>query len=413
MSREALVLLVCCCDFRDGAERLIPSKSLRNAVIRAFPGLLCILRMCAPRRAAAVVRPRGREKSADRRRRILISRLLIIRASVPRRKSPFPAYFKGFPAVSPLIPPYPAFLKYPVSPQKRCKFLTLMLALLLLLQSSALAADKGKTVTVTLPTFAVTLNDTKIDSAHSEYPLIVYRDITYFPMTYHASRFLHLKSNWYQTEPKGTLFVGYSDASEDTWTDTPATSKNTVTAKATVADYQIAVNTVDKGKCLDNSAEPYPLLNFRGVTYFPLTWRFAVEEFGWEYHFDAKSGLSIRSAEQFRPELEDALLASSAPSAALVQKTYFYGADKSEYAGVPYSNLAGATFVYRRSGEAAVTIKAQELFSDGEYYFDCQDSENAPVLSGGVLTLSARRTDSAGQATVTLKIDLRSGTLLP
>ena len=102
---------------------------------------------------------------------------------------------------------------------KRCKFLTLMLALLLLLQSSALAADKGKTVTVTLPTFAVTLNDTKIDSAHSEYPLIVYRDITYFPMTYHASRFLHLKSNWYQTEPKGTLFVGYSDASEDTWTD--------------------------------------------------------------------------------------------------------------------------------------------------------------------------------------------------
>ena len=119
MSREALVLLVCCCDFRDGAERLMPSKSLRNAVIRAFPGLLRILRMYAPRRAAAVVRPRGREKSADRRRRILISRLLIIRASVPRRKSPFPAYFKGFPAVSPLIPPYPAFLKYPVSPQGR------------------------------------------------------------------------------------------------------------------------------------------------------------------------------------------------------------------------------------------------------------------------------------------------------
>ena len=119
MSREALVLLVCCCDFRDGAEWLIPSKSLRNAVIWAFPGLLCILRMCAPRRAAAVVRPRGREKSADRRRRILISRLLIIRASVPRRKSPFPAYFKGFPAVSPLIPPYPAFLKYPVSPHKK------------------------------------------------------------------------------------------------------------------------------------------------------------------------------------------------------------------------------------------------------------------------------------------------------
>lgn len=124
MSRKALVLLVCCCDFRDGAERLIPSKSLGNAVIRAFPGLFRILRMCAPRHAAAVVRPRERKKSADRRRRILISRLLIIRASVPRRKSPFPAYFKGFPAVSLLIPPYPAFLKYPVSPHRATTSLT-------------------------------------------------------------------------------------------------------------------------------------------------------------------------------------------------------------------------------------------------------------------------------------------------
>ena len=174
---------------------------------------------------------------------------------------------------------------------KRCKFLTLMFALLLLLQSSVLAANTDTTVTVTLPTFAVTLNDTKIDSAHSEYPLIVYRDITYFPMTYHTSRFLHLKSNWYQTEPKGTLFVGYSDASEDAWIDTPAAGRNASTARATVADYQIAVNTVDKSEFLDNSAEPYPLLNFRGVTYFPLTWRFAAEEFGWDYRFDTKIDL--------------------------------------------------------------------------------------------------------------------------
>ena len=50
--------------------------------------------------------------------------------------------------------------------------------------------------------------------------------------------------------------------------------------------------------------------------------------------------------DRFRPELEDALLASSAPSAALVQKTYFYGADKSEYAGVPYSNPVSYTHLY-------------------------------------------------------------------
>lgn len=138
-----------------------------------------------------------------------------------------------------------------------------------------------------------------------------------------------------------------------------------------------------------------------------------MEEFGWEYHFDAKSGLSIRSAEQFRPSSRTRCLQAPRRLPRWCRRRIFTARTKSEYAGVPYSNLAGATFVYRRSGGAAVTIKAQELFSDGEYYFDCQDSENAPMLSGGVLTLSARRTDSAGQATVTLKIDLRSGTLLP
>ena len=116
MSRKALVLLVCCCDFRDVAERPPLCRNPRNGRFYAvFRGFLHPAGVCRARRAA-VVQPRERKKSADRRRRILISRLLIIRASVPRRKSPFPAYFKGFPAVSPLIPPYPAFLKYPVSP---------------------------------------------------------------------------------------------------------------------------------------------------------------------------------------------------------------------------------------------------------------------------------------------------------
>lgn len=80
---------------------------------RGFFVFCVCVRLAAPPPLCGLV---SVKKSADRRRRILISRLLIIRASVPRRKSPFPAYFKGFPAVSPLIPPYPAFLKYPVSP---------------------------------------------------------------------------------------------------------------------------------------------------------------------------------------------------------------------------------------------------------------------------------------------------------
>lgn len=55
--------------------------------------------------------------------------------------------------------------------------------------SPAYAANRLTTVTVTLPTFNVVLNDINIDNHYSKYPLIVYKDITYFPMTYSDCRF--------------------------------------------------------------------------------------------------------------------------------------------------------------------------------------------------------------------------------
>lgn len=46
--------------------------------------------------------------------------------------------------------------------------------------STAIAAQN---VTVTLPTFPVTLNGYQMSPAYDEYPVIVYKVITYFPMT--------------------------------------------------------------------------------------------------------------------------------------------------------------------------------------------------------------------------------------
>ncbi|WP_157047331.1 hypothetical protein [Alkaliphilus metalliredigens] len=43
------------------------------------------------------------------------------------------------------------------------------------------------------------------------------------------------------------------------------------------------------------SKETYPLIIFRDITYFPLTWRFAVDEFRWDYSFSGESGLKIES----------------------------------------------------------------------------------------------------------------------
>jgi hypothetical protein len=51
-------------------------------------------------------------------------------------------------------------------------------------------------VAVTLPAFAVELNEVKIDNTYNQYPLIVYKDITYFPMTFYDSRLMGLETEW-------------------------------------------------------------------------------------------------------------------------------------------------------------------------------------------------------------------------
>ena len=42
----------------------------------------------------------------------------------------------------------------------------------------------------------VFVNGQKVDNAGAEYPLLLYRNITYFPMTYHLSRFMGVSTDW-------------------------------------------------------------------------------------------------------------------------------------------------------------------------------------------------------------------------
>ena len=42
----------------------------------------------------------------------------------------------------------------------------------------------------------VTLNGQIIDNKTAKYPLLIYSNITYFPMTYHLSRFMGVSAAW-------------------------------------------------------------------------------------------------------------------------------------------------------------------------------------------------------------------------
>lgn len=141
-------------------------------------------------------------------------------------------------------------------------------------------------VSVTLPAFDVVLNGIKINNEYRQYPLIVYNDITYFPMTYFDSKFLGVETKW--DDAKGLEVI---KALETSVTFEPYTiaKKNLSKYTASIPEFAIKVN----GMAINNSNEEYPLLKFRDVTYFPMTWKFAVDEFGWKYSFSNKDGLII------------------------------------------------------------------------------------------------------------------------
>ena len=168
----------------------------------------------------------------------------------------------------------------------RKKILTLFLTGFLLTSSSA--AFAGEPVKVTLPTFPVTLNEQTLSNDYSQYPFLVYKDITYVPMTYYDCRLLGLKTDW---SFQNGLAISQNSESFHEYERPLNSQKNRTTLTAQIADGKIKVN----GKTIQNSKEKYPLLFFRDVTYFPLTWRFAVDEFGWNYHFSHENGLVISS----------------------------------------------------------------------------------------------------------------------
>lgn len=153
-------------------------------------------------------------------------------------------------------------------------------------------AAQAKEVKVTLPTFNVTLNGIAMDQVYNQYPLLVYNDITYVPMTYYDARLLGLTTAWDNTEGLSVAplsFIPEAQAAQSQYKAYTTEQGNKTSYTAQTAQFKIKV----AGAEIDNATEEYPLLVFRDVTYFPLTWHYAVTTFGWNYNFDLTNGLVI------------------------------------------------------------------------------------------------------------------------
>ena len=163
---------------------------------------------------------------------------------------------------------------------------TLTLCCLLTLGRICMPAAQAAGMTASVVTAPVTLNGQKIDNSSAQYPLLLYRNITYFPMTYHLSRFMGITTDWNNDTRTLKIAAGAAQGSYVPDTGHAGTGGYVTVTRAA---YQIYINDA----YVDNSQEDWPILNYNGVTYFPLTWDYAVESFGWNYQWDEVNGLRI------------------------------------------------------------------------------------------------------------------------
>ena len=267
------------------------------------------------------------------------------------------------------------------------KFITAALtAGFLLMPSGALMAEEQ--VNVTLPTFPVALNGVIFDQSQLEYPLLVYKNITYVAMTYHDARLLGLETQWTQENgfsiDKMDMIPEQLEAQQQ-YVPYISDNINASTGTAVRPTFAITVN----GKAIDNNKEEYPLLVFRDVTYFPLTWRFAVDEFGWDYTFDIENGLDIAPVPTpIQPEASETVQAETV----ITNGTAVY------VTGDVVNLRTGAGTSYERAGQVLegdkLTVCGNANDSDGKKWYQVQMEDGAKFwIASWLVSVEADNTE--------------------
>ena len=164
--------------------------------------------------------------------------------------------------------------------------IALSISTLIILSTTSFIFANNNTAYITIPTYSTKINNVVIDNSNSDYPLINYNNITYFPMTWNYCKALGLTISW--SNITGLKLVSDGPLSP-LLKDEGTVNDFYQTYNASIANFDITVN----GRPIDNSIEQYPILVFRDITYFPLTWSFAVDAFKWQYLWSEDEGLSI------------------------------------------------------------------------------------------------------------------------
>ncbi|MEF3305047.1 hypothetical protein [Paenibacillus sp. GYB003] len=179
------------------------------------------------------------------------------------------------------------------------------LGLLLLAVAAALPAPIGEAagsgIAATVPDTPIRVNGQPVDNAHAKYPFLLYRDITYLPLTWDHTSALGIQLFW---DEDGTMHIagGYGRGAGNFigWSKQPFRQDLSAERRlgGTVAVSKAALPVVIENEPIDNERETYPLLEYQGIVYLPLTWHFAHELLHLPMSWDPAGGLNVVGGQQ-------------------------------------------------------------------------------------------------------------------
>ncbi len=150
-----------------------------------------------------------------------------------------------------------------------------MLIMALALSMLTFTASATTTVKVQIAPYTTDIEHIGVYNGAVEYPLLVYKNITYLPLTAGVCERLGLASGFDSEKglyiTKAQLSYSFEDAEAFGGS---ALNYYGTEYEAQIPEYPIYLN----GISINSHKEEYPFLNFRGITYMPLTYKFAVEE---------------------------------------------------------------------------------------------------------------------------------------
>ncbi|MGB3367192.1 MAG: M6 family metalloprotease domain-containing protein [Acidaminobacteraceae bacterium] len=164
------------------------------------------------------------------------------------------------------------------------KIITLLIFIIMFLQVPSYALE---TFNLKVVDTELEINDVIVEPGRSQFPILTYKEVIYLPMTWQNIQSLSIDVKFDSTN----VFISKSQKIASGYVNGDEIQAFPESVNAVLPARKIYINNI----ILENDQEEYPLFEYKGVLYLPMSDRFAVKLLDLDLKFTKESGLKVNS----------------------------------------------------------------------------------------------------------------------